>query len=79
MDKKEFKKIEVATDCGVITVEAYDDEIANGVKIFLGDTIVAMVDCYKKTDNKDTPEARLLVYGPEGPDYDEPQDCIILN
>lgn len=25
------------------------------------------------------PEARLLIYGPEGEDCDEPQDCIILN
>lgn len=131
----------VETDCGDIEVIPYDDGIANGIKIFLGDTLVAMVDCYRKpkldlprsikevtlnieegededevianylsdtygfcvkdfkysidktvnpnkifiwaidwdTSGSDEPEARLLVYGPEGPDCDEPQQVIILN
>lgn len=139
MKKQELK---VMTDCGEITVRPYDDEIANGVQIFLGDTIVAMVDCYRKakppelptkvlipiseitddededwisvsignvlsdkygfcvfsfnyqkkedvyevtnikwdtSDESETPEARLLVYGPEGPDFDEPTETIRIN
>lgn len=141
MAKQKLKELKIQTDCGIITVQEYDDEIANGVKIFLGDTIVAMVDCYRKKqlptviqawlseiipgngtivddDNVDMdelicnylsdkygycvnsfrferqgdlfqifdinwdidiPEARLLVYGPEGPDCDEPQQCIPIN
>ena len=45
---KELKEFVVQTDCGSITVREYDDDIANGVQIFLNDTIVAMVDCYRK-------------------------------
>lgn len=131
----------VETDCGDIEVIPYDDGIANGIKIFLGDTLVAMVDCYRKsvfnlpknikdivldfeedknedevitdylsdtygfcvndckfsidktikpnkvsvwdiewdTSGEDEPEARLLVYGPESPESDEPQQVITLN
>lgn len=131
----------IETDCGDIEVIPYDDNIANGIKIFLGDTLVAMVDCYRKpvfdlprsikevildikegeneeevianylsdtygfcvnnfqfsidktiSPNKisiwniewdisgeDEPEARLLVYGSEGVDCDEPQQVITLN
>lgn len=140
---KQVKEMHVQTDCGLITVQEYDDEVANGIKIFLGDTIVAMVDCYRKpstivkrdlptkviitdlklspardtdeqiadylsnkygycinsfqycinnttilayqidwdttNDDDGDPEARLLVYGPEGPDCDEPQQCIPIN
>lgn len=139
---KEPKELVVQTDCGPITVQEYDDGIANGVKIFLNDTIVAMVDCYRKestiakrglpteviitdseldpkvdadeqiadylsnkygfcvnsfmyrinndtifaykinwdtSDDDENPEARLLVYGPEGPDCDEPDQVITLN
>lgn len=75
----ENKELKIMTDCGEITVRPYDDGIANGVQIFLGDTIVAMVDCYRKADDEDIPEARLLVYGPEGPDFDEPKQIIPLN
>lgn len=38
----------VETDCGDIEIIPYDDGIANGVKIYLGDTLVCMVDCYRK-------------------------------
>lgn len=79
MENKEIKELRVRTDCGEITVRPYDDECANGVQIFLGDTIVALVDCYRKTSDDDLPEARLLVYGPEGPDFDEPTDIIRIN
>lgn len=137
----ELKEMIVKTDCGEITVQEYDDGIANGVKIFLGDNMVAMVDCYrmskyttlpttaripiseiKEKDNDEwtaialgrilaseygtdvedlifhkegdlyiisdikwdtsargIPEARLLIYGPDGPDFDEPQDVVHLN
>lgn len=129
---KQFKELVVETDCGDVRVEEYDDGIANGIRIYLGDTVVAAVDCYRKTKlptqhvfdkvdfdldedleeqvlnalsdgfgycvnscrftidgcyivvtdidwDQDLPEARLLVYGPEGHDNDEPQDCIVLN
>lgn len=70
---------QVNTDCGNIEIIPYDDGIANGVKIYLGDLLVAMVDCYRKTDDKDImPEARLLVYGEDNPDLDEPVDIILL-
>lgn len=38
----------VETDCGDIKVIPYDDGIANGVKIYLNDTLVCMVDCYRR-------------------------------
>lgn len=143
MDKK-LKEITVATDCGPITVQEYDDGIANGVHILFNGTIVAAVDCYRKesnqvkqhlpeeviitdlkldptrdedeqicdylsnrygycifafgysryqdgtiraygidwdttSDDDEEPEARLLVYGPEGDECDEPNQVISLN
>lgn len=131
-----MKEIKVQTDCGKLLVEEFDDGRANGVNIYLNDTLVAVVDCYReiklpeevnvwlselimntayvegegeeeeflldylsakygycissfkflRTGDKfhafdivwdqDQPEARLLVYGPDG---EEPEDFFILN
>lgn len=78
MDKKNFKEITVTTDCGVITVEEYDDGIANGIKIFLGDTIVAMVDCYRKRELPDLPTTVEIAASAVQEDEDEDSLSISL-
>ena len=66
------------TSAGQISVVSYDDGIAKGVKIFLGDAIVAMLDVYEPIEGETEGEARVLVFQ-KAPDFDEPTHCITVN
>lgn len=75
MLSNEFQSAEVRslaehTDRGVLKATTYDDGIANGMHIWLGDEIIAAVDVYRKTDENDTPEIKVLVY--QNPFVEEP-------
>ena len=62
----------VETDCGDIEIIPYDDGIANGVKVYLNDTLVCMVDCYRRPD-RNLPRAvkDIILDIEEGEDEDE--------
>ncbi len=66
----EARALAVHTDRGVLKAKAYDDGIANGMHIWMGDEIIAAVDVYRKTDKNDTPELRVLIY--QNPFVEEP-------
>ena len=66
------------TSAGTITTQFYDDGIAKGIKIFLDDEIVAMLDVYEPSEGEIEGEARVLVYQ-KAPDFDEPTHCITIN
>jgi len=60
----------VETDRGVLKATPYDDGMANGIHIWLGDEIIAAVDVHRKTDEGDTPEVKVLAY--KNPFVEEP-------
>ena len=66
------------TSAGIITTQFYDDGIAKGIKVYLDDEIVAMLDVYEPSDGETEGEARVLVYQ-KAPDFDEPTHCITIN
>ena len=69
------------TSAGVITTRFYDDGIAKGIQIFLGDQIVAMLDVYEPSEGETEGEARVLVYKKEYAEDEEetPIECITIN
>lgn len=62
----------VETDCGDIEIIPYDDGLANGVKVYLGDMLVCMVDCYRRPDwNLPRAIKNIVLDIEEGEDEDE--------
>lgn len=64
------------TSAGEITTRFYDDDIAKGIKVYLNNELVAMLDVYEPNESETEGEARVLVYCNGD---DEPTECITIN
>lgn len=71
----------INTSAGKVTTEFYDDGCAKGVKIFLGDNVVAMLDIYEPVKGELEGEARVLVYSKSYAEDEEetPTHCVTIN
>lgn len=65
-----------ATSAGEITTRFYDDGIARGTQVLLGDDIVCVLDVYEASEGEEEGEARVLAYKVGD---DEPTECTSVN
>lgn len=64
---------EIKTSMGILKAKPYDDGIAQGLEIRLGDTIIALIDVYADGTN-----ARAVLYE-LAEECDEPREIYDFN